>query len=72
MGFDLVSQSPPNYWYVNCSNYQKLFHRFNFRKNILNEKLESFDESLTEWENMKNNGYDRIWDCGNLKFEMLL
>lgn len=27
--------------------------------------LETFDPSLTEWENMQNNGYDRIWDCGN-------
>jgi hypothetical protein len=21
--------------------------------------------SLTEWENMVNNGYNRIWGCGN-------
>ena len=20
------------------------------------------------WENMKNNGYDRIWDCGHGKY----
>ena len=31
-------------------------------KEIL-EKL-AFDPELTEWENMKINGYDRIWDCG--------
>jgi hypothetical protein len=28
-----------------------------------------FNPNLTEWENMKNNGYDRIWDCGNFKYE---
>ena len=30
--------------------------------------VEIFDESLSEWENMKLNGYDRIWDCGNYVF----
>jgi hypothetical protein len=24
---------------------------------------------LSEWEIMKNNGYDRIWDCGNKVWE---
>lgn len=25
-----------------------------------------------EWQNMQMNGYDRIWDCGNLKYELIL
>jgi len=32
--------------------------------------LTSFDEKLTEWENMQLNGYDRIWDCGNFIYEL--
>jgi len=32
--------------------------------------LETFNPDLTEWENMKVNGFDRIWDCGNLVFKM--
>jgi len=31
----------------------------------LSKRLKTFDENKTEWENMKNNKYDRIWDCGN-------
>jgi hypothetical protein len=25
-------------------------------------------EELTEWENRQIQGWDRIWDCGNLKY----
>jgi hypothetical protein len=35
----------------------------------LKEKLEKFDINLSEWQNMQINGYDRIWDCGHMKFE---
>jgi len=70
IGFIFKSISPPNYWYT--KNYINKFHRFNFRKNILNEKLETFDPNLTEWQNMQINGYDRIWDCGTLKYELVL
>lgn len=33
------------------------------------DNLEIFDENLTEYQNMLNNGYDRIWDCGNYKYK---
>jgi hypothetical protein len=66
LGFKLDHISPPNYWYM--KNHFKRMHRFNFRKNVLKDKLENFDPNLSEWENMKANGYDRIWDCGNLVF----
>lgn len=66
--FKLISQTQPGYWYFR-PGYPIRYHRFNFRKNVLKSKLEIFDEKLTEWENMKLNGYDRIWDCGNLKYE---
>lgn len=33
----------------------------------LNHK--TFDPSLTEYENIKNNGYDRVWDCGQTVWE---
>jgi hypothetical protein len=26
------------------------------------------DPSLTEWENRKNQGWNRIWDCGHSKW----
>jgi len=66
IGFKKVSNGVPSYWYM--KGYLERMHRFNFRKNILNEKLEDFDSNITEWENMQVNGYDRIWDCGHLKY----
>ena len=65
LGFKLDHISPPNYWYI--KNGIRI-HRFNFRKNVLKDKLNIFDMELSEWENMKNNDYDRIWDCGNYVF----
>lgn len=65
-GFDLQSTSKPNYWYT--KHYKKREHRFKYRKNVLSKNLEIFDETLSEWDNMLNNGYDRIWDCGNYKY----
>jgi hypothetical protein len=67
LGFKLDHMSPPSYWYM-YNHTIKRIHRFNFRKNVLKDKLKIFDPNLSEWENMKNNGYDRIWDCGNLVF----
>lgn len=45
--------------------YQLLESRIKYQKHKLLKLLKAFSPSLTEWENMKNNGYDRIWDCGN-------
>jgi len=67
LGFSFIHISPPSYWYVRNNNIVR-HHRFNFRKNILHTKLEVFDEKLTEHENMKNNGWARIWDCGTIKW----
>jgi hypothetical protein len=66
LGFKYIKSTPPNYWYIN--NYKREY-RFNYRKDQLSKKLEIFDPNLTEWENMKANGWDRIWDCGSLKYE---
>ena len=71
MGFKKVSDGTPNYWYFGKDGSYRRFHRFGFAKHTLPKKLTIFDPNLTEWENMKNNGWDRIWDCGNLKYEMI-
>jgi len=68
IGFTFIHNSVPNYWYFKVGEDRR-WHRFNFRKDQLPKKLPIFDPSLTEWENMQLNGYDRIWDCGNMKFE---
>ena len=38
----------------------------------INGKLEHYDSSLNDKENMKNNGYSYIYDYGNLYFELNL
>ena len=42
-----------------------------FQKHKLPKLLCSFDPSLTEWENMRLHGFDRIWDCGNGKWSYI-
>ena len=63
LGFELVSQTKPNYFYVINHNRE---NRFKYRKDVLVK--EGFDKSLTEKEIMKSRGYNRIWDCGNKKW----
>ena len=67
LGFQLVGKSSPGYFYTD--DFLTRYHRFNFRKSELSKKLKIFDPGLSEWENMQLNGYDRIWDCGQLKYE---
>lgn len=70
MNFKYVGISPPNYWYFKIG-YLKRYHRYNFAKHTLKYKLKNFDKNISEWQNMQINGYDRIWDCGNLKYEFI-
>ena len=60
--------TPPNYWYVKIYEWLNRFHRFNFRKDVLVK--EGYSADMTEWDIMKIKGYDRIWDCGSMKFEL--
>ena len=65
IGFEYSHTSASNYWYFRYNNPNILFSRVQFQKHKLSKLLENFDPNQTEWENMVNNGYDRIWDCGN-------
>jgi hypothetical protein len=67
LGFRFVSNTPPNYHYI-IDNYKNVQHRMGWQKHKLKAKLSAFDPALSEWENMKNNGFDRIWDCGHGKW----
>lgn len=64
LGFNHRYDSSPNYSYF-MGNGSVLQSRQTFMKHKLSSKLHFFDPNLTEWENMKLNGYNRIWDCGN-------
>jgi hypothetical protein len=45
-----------------------ILSRLKCQKHKLQNILETFDPSLTEWENLQLNDYDRIWDCGVLTY----
>ncbi len=57
--FQFDSYTQPNYWYI---KQNKRIHRFNLRKKINESK------DIPEWILRQNEGYYRIWDCGNLKY----
>ena len=62
LGFSLVAVTPPDYKYVVGG---RRVHKSRFRKSRLRY-------STTEREYSEEVGIPRVWDCGKLKFEMLL
>ena len=70
LGFIKVSTTKPNYWYFTGNNLKRI-HRFSFTKKTIIEKYGG-NPLLSEWENMKLMGYNRIWDCGSYKFEKII
>ena len=74
LGFKLVKTLKPDYAYVNgkIDRYRRL-HKFGFGKNSIKKRFPKiYNESKTEWEMMQELGYDRIWDCGKFKYELML
>jgi hypothetical protein len=63
IGFSLVGATSPSYWYF---KNKQLHHRSMFQKHKL-----SGDAALSEWQLMKQAGWDRLWDCGSFKFILL-
>ena len=75
LGFTLESITQPNYYYLKLPNYTHRTHRFAFRRNVLRDRAlvetnlsKEVIFSKTEFELAKILGYDRVWDCGNLKY----
>lgn len=66
LGFSYVTHTSPSYFYIIDG---RRWHRSNFMKH----KIVTVETShLSEYEIMLNRGYDRIWDAGALKFEMVM
>lgn len=63
LGFTIEQETSPNYFYVKGN---KRYGRFKFRKDVLVKK--GCDKNKTERETMKELGYNRIYDCGCMKF----
>ena len=64
LGFKFEKYICPDYKYI--VNGKRL-HKFNFRKQILHKKY-GFPLTMTETEMTNELGYDRVWDCGLIKY----
>jgi len=62
LGFELDSYTQPNYWYVK-NNIR--IHRFSLRKSVDNPN------NLPEKIIREQQGYLKIWDCGNFKYILI-
>lgn len=68
LGFKFDGYTKPDYRYYNDSiSTTKRFHKFNFRKQHLARRY-GFSTDMTESEMVKQLGYDRIWDCGLIRY----
>lgn len=67
LGFKYISTTEPNYWYFNTVELIR-YHRYTFRKDVLVKK--GYDISKTEKQIMSELGYLRIYDVGQLKYEL--
>jgi hypothetical protein len=66
LGFEKTVINSPSYHYV-IDGVRK--HRWGYRKDSLRERFPNeYDPDLTEYNNMLKMGYDRIWDCGTIKY----
>ena len=68
LGFQKVSESAPNYRYFHNADPTKTLSRIRCQKHKLSLLLKEFTILMSESQNMFNNGYRRIWDCGNLVY----
>jgi len=67
IGFSQISETKPSYFYFKNFNRE---NRVKYQKHKLKNILPNFDENLSEFENMKNNGFSRIYDCGAYKMQL--
>lgn len=67
LGFKKINITKPNYFYINLGT-STLYTRYQCQKHKLEKLLKNFDASLSEYENMKQNGYYRLWDSGNIVY----
>ena len=68
LGFVIDEILQPDYSYYNSKvDRYKRFHKFLFRKQSLSKKY-GFPMTMTEREMTRELGYDRIWNCGLVKY----
>lgn len=66
LGFEFDGVTPPAPHYTR--DYRAFASRIQMQKHRLPNFLENFCPDLTAWDNLRNHGYDRIWDCGHARW----
>lgn len=66
LNFNYLKDTTLGYFYFKGL---KTISRVGAQKFRLKDKLEIYNPNLTEKENLFNNGYRRVWNCGNMIFE---
>jgi hypothetical protein len=67
-GFSFEGITPPSYFYFEVKDKIR-YHRSKFMKHHIVENMNG-NIALTEYENMKRFGYNRIFDCGTSKWSL--
>lgn len=67
LGFRMDRINKPDYSYI-IDGVRR--HRWGYRKDRLKEIFDDYDPALTEYENMTNHGYYRVWNAGTLRYVM--
>jgi hypothetical protein len=63
-GFKFLKRTEPGYFFVYKN---KRYHRFRFTRSTI-KHLELYDYKKTVLQNCRDNGIDRLWNCGNELF----
>jgi hypothetical protein len=66
-GFTVSHEIKPDYYYT---DYQVREHKFGFRKANIKRRFGLDIEGKTERMLTESLGYDRIWDCGKIKYRL--
>jgi hypothetical protein len=68
-GFSNKGITPPNYWYYykKDGRFGKFESRLKYQKHKL-KHLSNYHDSKTEYEIMQENGFLKLYDCGNIKY----
>lgn len=66
LGFNELGSSKPNFWYFLG---KRRYSRSIFNKNNIIGKLKNYDSNKSVPKNLIDNGYHKIYDCGNYIFE---
>jgi hypothetical protein len=69
LGFEKASESGLSYQYFKTGTQGPLMHKSFGRKSAIKRRNpEIYNPNKTEWAMMQEAGYDRIWDCGKIKW----